>query len=142
MGGLIMTLLTARRHRRVSIALVLVSALLAVPFSALPVSAAAATQLVITSSVPASVKSGQAIAVTVEAQDGTGAVDTGFVGSVSFVTSDGAATISPTSPYTYTVGDAGVKTFSVTLKSFGSQTFKFTSGGLTDSATKTVDVTG
>jgi hypothetical protein len=121
-------------------ALLLVFAMLAALLPA-TVFAAAATKLVITSVVPASATSGQAIVVTVEAQDGTSAIDTGFVGSVTFITSDGAATVSPASVYTYTLADAGTKTFSVTLRSFGTRTFSFHSGALTDTATKSVLVT-
>ena len=97
------------------------------------IAAAAATKLVITSSVPATSMSGQAITVTVEAQDGTNVKNTSYVGTVTFNTSDTSATISPA---TGTAMVAGSITFSVTLRSFGSQTFRFSSGSLADSATQ------
>jgi hypothetical protein len=120
---------------------VLLTALLLVGLLPGAVLGAAATKLVITSVVPASQTSGLAFNVTLQAQDGSSAIDTGFTGAVTFTTSDAAATVSPASPYTYTVGDAGTKTFAVTLKSFGSRTFAFSSGALTPTATQTVTVT-
>ena len=136
-----MTLHSPRSFASHRFGAVLLGSLLLVGLLPGAVLAAAATKLVITSAVPASQPSGQAINVTVEAQDAGGTIDTGFTGTVTFIKSDSAATISPASPYTYTVGDAGTKTFAVTLKSFGSQTFSFSSGALTATATKTVTVT-
>ncbi len=120
---------------------VLLAAFLLVGLLPGAVSAAPATKLVITPAVPASQTSGQVINVTVQAQDGASAIDAGFTGTVMFVTSDGAATVSPASGYTYTAGDAGTKTFAVILRSFGNQTFSFQSSGLTSTPTQTVNVT-
>ena len=101
--------------------------------------AAAATKLVLTSA-PSSDTSGQAMNVTLQAQDSSNHVDTNFSGTVSFSSSDGSAGVSPGTPYTFTNGDNGTKSFSVTLRSFGSQNYTFASSGLSG-ATKTVTVT-
>ncbi|MEA2608724.1 MAG: trimeric autotransporter adhesin, partial [Chloroflexota bacterium] len=100
--------------------------------------AAAATKLVLTSA-PSSEVSGQAMNVTLQAQDSSNNVDTNFTGTVNFSSSDGSASVSPGTPYTFTNGDNGTKTFSVTLRSFGTQSYTFASSGLS-SAIRTITV--
>jgi FG-GAP-like repeat/RTX calcium-binding nonapeptide repeat (4 copies) len=69
---------------------------------------------------PASaVSSGQAFNVTLTAMDPYGNVATGYTGTVHF-SSSAAATLP--ADYTFTVADGGVHTFSVILRSAGSQT--------------------
>lgn len=76
----------------------------------------------------ASAPTGVAQSFTVTAYDQTGAVYPGFTGAVSFSNSDSTAVL-PAS-YTFTGSDAGAHTFSLTLKTAGSQTLTVTSGGL------------
>jgi hypothetical protein len=68
---------------------------------------------------------------TVTAQDAFGNTATNYVGSVHFTSSDGLATL-PVN-YTYVIGDAGIHTFSATLKTAGSQSIT-----ATDTATATI----
>src|SRR5205807_2572748 len=84
------------------------------------VDAAAVTHYLITA--PASGTAGSALSVTVTALDAYGNTDTGYAGTVHFISSDGQAVLP--SNYTFTGGDAGVHTFTsgVTLKMAGSQT--------------------
>src|SRR5258708_29711698 len=56
---------------------------------------------------------------TVTAKDAFNNTALGYVGTVHFTSSDGIAVLP--SDYTFTSGDAGVKTFSATLKTSGSQ---------------------
>jgi len=62
---------------------------------------------------------GGAINVTVTALDATGARASGYTGTVRFASSDAAAAL-PTN-YTFTAGEQGQSTFSVTLNTTGSQ---------------------
>ena len=82
--------------------------------------AGAATQLVVTA--PASATAGQPFDVTVTAEDAYGNVATGYRGTVTFASSDPAATLPV--DYTFTSGDGGNHTFSggVTLSTAGGQT--------------------
>jgi hypothetical protein len=81
------------------------------------VTAAAATHFSITA--PANVSVGVAFSVTVTALDAYGNVATGYLGTIHFTSSDHKA-ILPID-YTFVAGDAGVHTFTVTLKSSGTQ---------------------
>ena len=86
---------------------------------------------------PSSVIAGQSFGgVTVGAYDATNNLVTGYLGHVYFESSDPSATLpfTSSSEYTFTVGDAGVHTFSgFTLNTGGSQTITVTDG--TNSAT-------
>ena len=72
---------------------------------------------------------GDAQTVTVEAQDGSNATDTGYLGTVHFDSTDGAAILP--SDYSFDVGDAGIHVFTnaVTLKSAGAQDVTVTDTG-------------
>ncbi|HKR64303.1 MAG TPA: DUF5689 domain-containing protein, partial [Thermoanaerobaculia bacterium] len=88
---------------------------------------------------PASVTSGVAFNVTVTARDASNSIATGYVGTVHF-TSSSAGTLP--SDYTFTVGDNGTHTFSVTLTTTGSQSITATdtvNGSITGTANTTVN---
>ena len=85
------------------------------------VSAAAASQFVL--STPASAAAGVPFSVTVTARDAFGNTATGFGGVVSITSSDPQATL----PAPATLA-AGVGTFTVTLRTGGNQTVTATSG--------------
>ena len=72
------------------------------------------------SGVPANATAGTSFNVTVTAQTSTNATDTGYVDTVHFTSTDGLAGLP--SNYAFTTADAGVHTFSVTLKTAGNQT--------------------
>ncbi len=82
------------------------------------VSPAAASQFVL-SGLASSVTAGATQTLTVTAEDPYGNVATGYTGTVSFTSSDAAASL-PGS-YTFTTGDAGKHVFSVTFKTAGTQ---------------------
>jgi hypothetical protein len=82
------------------------------------VNPAAASQLVL-SGYPSATTAGTANTFTVTARDPYGNTATGYTGTVSFSSSDPQAALP--SAYTFTAGDAGVHTFSATLKTAGSQ---------------------
>src|SRR5262249_38411315 len=67
---------------------------------------------------------GVAHSVTVTAKDAFGNVASGYAGTVAFTSSDPIAGL-PAS-YTFTAADAGVHTFSATLKRAGTQSFTVT----------------
>ena len=71
---------------------------------------------------PSSVSCNVAFSVTVEAVDAVGNLDSAYRGAIHLTSTDSAALLP--SDYTFTLGDAGQHTFSVTLKSFG--TFSIT----------------
>jgi hypothetical protein len=77
-----------------------------------------ATHLLV--SAPASVTAGTAFTITVSALTADGHVDDQYTGTVHFTSSDGAALLP--ADYTFTKGDLGVHTFTVTLNTTGSQT--------------------
>jgi len=77
---------------------------------------------------------GAAYSVTVTARNSAGGVDTGYLGTVRLTSSDGQAGL-PAS-YTFTAADAGSHTFTVTLKTAGTQ-----SVSATDTATAAVSGT-
>jgi hypothetical protein len=81
------------------------------------VNAAAATMLVL--SAPTTATAGVSVTVTVTAYDAYGNVATGYLGTVSFSSSDASAGLP--ADYTFTAADAGTGTFSVTFATLGSQ---------------------
>ena len=87
--------------------------------------AGTATQLAV--SAPTTETAGGAFSVTVTAKDSAGNVATGYTGTVSFASGDSKAGLPAN--YTFTTGpggDNGVHTFSVTLKTAGTQYVKAT----------------
>jgi DNA/RNA endonuclease G (NUC1) len=82
---------------------------------------------------PANVTNGAAFNVTVTALDASNATATGYTGTVHF-TSSSTGTLP--SDYTFTAGDLGAHTFSVTLTSNGSRTIT-----ATDTVTNTINGT-
>jgi hypothetical protein len=70
-------------------------------------------------SAPKSDTAGTAFSVTVTAQKAVGGVDTSYVGTIHFTSTDAQASL-PAS-YTFTPADAGSHTFSVTLKTAATQ---------------------
>jgi probable HAF family extracellular repeat protein len=84
---------------------------------------AAASRLIISG--PASVSAGTSFSITVTAYDAYGNIATGYLGTVHFNSSDGAA-ILPAN-YSITTADAGVHTFTgLKLKKKGTQTITVT----------------
>ena len=73
---------------------------------------------------PSNVTAGSSFSVTVNAQNASGATDSGYRGTVRFSSSDAQAGL-PGS-YTFTAADAGSHTFVVTLKTAGSQSVTVT----------------
>src|SRR5262249_6661031 len=69
---------------------------------------------------PASVSAGQSFTITLRALDANGNVDPFYTGTVSFYSTDEAALLP--ADYTFTLDDAGEKTFTVTLNTLGNQT--------------------
>jgi hypothetical protein len=86
--------------------------------SGITVTAAAAKILKVTG-FPKSVARGTAASFTVTFLDAYGNLATGYVGTVHFTSSDGAAALPAN--YTFTSADAGVHTFSATLNTTGTQ---------------------
>jgi hypothetical protein len=91
---------------------------LTLTMSNITVNAAAASAFQV--SCPTSTRAGVAQNYTVTARDAYGNRFTGYRGKIHFTSTDGQAGLP--SDYTFTAGDAGVKTFSVVLKTAGSQT--------------------
>jgi len=87
------------------------------------VSPAAASKLGVTG-FPSSVTAGNSGAFTVTALDPYGNVATGYAGTVSFSSSDVQASLPAN--YTFAVGDAGVHSFTATLKTAASQSLTAT----------------
>src|SRR5205085_609453 len=87
------------------------------------VSPAAAASLVVVG-FPSSTTAGVAHTFTVTARDAYGNVATGYTGTVHFASSDTQAVLP--ADYTFTAADAGVHTFSVTLKTAGAQSITAT----------------
>lgn len=94
--------------------------------ASLTVIPAAASQLIL--STPASAKANTAFTTTVTLRDAYGNLATGYSGTVHFSTSDLVAQTLGGMPadYTFTAGDAGFHTFSVTLVTVGGQTITVT----------------
>ena len=91
--------------------------------------------------VPATATAGAPISLTINARDFYGNLATSYTGTVHFTSSDSHASLP--ADYTFTGGDNGTHTFSVTLKTPGSQTItatdavnslSATSGGITVTA--------
>ena len=98
--------------------------------SGITVTAAAAQSLKVTG-FPNPDTAGTANNVTVTAYDPYGNIATGYTGTVHFTSSDGQATLPAN--YTFTAANAGTKTFSVTLKTVGTQSIT-----ATDTATSSI----
>jgi hypothetical protein len=103
--------------------------------SGILVTAAAAAYFTI--SAPAAVNSGSPFSITVTARDAYGNVATGYRGTVHFSSSDRRAGLP--ADYTFTGGDGGVHTFTVTLKTKKSQRITVTDT-VTSSTTGTANV--
>lgn len=99
--------------------------------AAITINAAPATHFAV--SAPASTTAGSAFNATVIALDALNNTVTGYAGTVHFTSSDPQAALP--GDYTFTAGDAGVHTFSATLKTAGTQT-------LTATDTATASITG
>jgi Ca2+-binding RTX toxin-like protein len=82
------------------------------------VNPAAASSLLV-SGFPTSIAAGQSGDLSVTLKDAFGNVATGYRGTVHFTSTDGQATLPAN--YTFTAADSGTHTFSVTLKTAGSQ---------------------
>src|SRR4029077_3524862 len=90
-------------------------------------------------SAPSSGTAGTAFNVTLTAKDAFGNTATGYTGTVHFTSSDGQAVLPAN--YAFTAGDAGIHTFSATLKTAGSRSVTATdtaAGSTTGSATVSV----
>jgi hypothetical protein len=79
---------------------------------------------------------GAVFGVTVTALDAGGNVANDFLGKVTFGSSDARALLP--AAYTFTAADAGVKQFTVTLKTAGEQSLTVTSGGATGADSLTI----
>src|SRR5207253_2685599 len=98
--------------------------------SGITVDPAAASSLVVSGFASPST-AGTASNVTVTAEDAYGNTATGYLGTVRFSSSDTQADLPAN--YTFVAGDAGVQTFSATLKTAGSQVLT-----ATDTVTSTI----
>jgi hypothetical protein len=87
------------------------------------VSPAAASTLIV-SGFPSTTTAGVAHSVTVTAKDAYGNIASGYIGAVHFTSSDAKA-ILPAN-YTFTAADGGVHSFTVTLKTAGTQSITAT----------------
>ena len=93
---------------------------------------AQATRLDLT---PNGVTAGTAFTITVTAFDASDNVDTGYTGIVHFTSTDTGAILP--SDYTFTAGDSGIHTFSVTLVTAGNQTITVTDNAAPTPSTDT-----
>jgi ELWxxDGT repeat protein len=82
---------------------------------------------------PTTITAGVAGNITVTAENADGSTNTGYTGSVQFSSSDGQAGLP--ADYTFQASDAGVHTFSATLKTAGTQSITATDGSITGSDT-------
>ncbi len=82
---------------------------------------------------PSSTMAGASGTFTVTALNADGTTDTGFTGTLHFTSSDGQAAL-PTD-YTFQASDAGMHTFSATLKTAGTQSLTAADGSITGSET-------
>jgi hypothetical protein len=101
----------------------------------------AATKLQVTA--PSSVTAGVLFTITVTGQTSGNGMDCLYTGRITFTSSDGAAVLPAN--YTFTKRDAGSHTFTVTLKTNGSQTVTATdtvTSTITGSASVTVNAPG
>ena len=107
--------------------------------SAFDIASAAASTLTLTG-LSSPVTAGASQNVTVEARDAFGNLAAGYTGTVHFTSSDTKAVLP--SDTSFTSGDAGRKSFPVTLKSVGDQSVTVTdmaNSGLTATASATVE---
>ncbi|MBX7210334.1 MAG: cadherin-like beta sandwich domain-containing protein [Verrucomicrobiaceae bacterium] len=81
------------------------------------------------------VEAGTVSTLVVTAKNAGGAIYTGYTGTVSFTSTDAAAVL-PAS-YTFTPGDAGVKTFTVTLRTAGTHSITVTDAANVVSGSRT-----
>jgi len=86
--------------------------------------------------VPTTTAAGAAFKVTVSALDADGRLATGFTGKITLTSSDAKAVLPL--PYTFTAADFGMKSFTVTLKTAGTQNILVNGGAL--GGTDSVDV--
>jgi Tol biopolymer transport system component len=100
--------------------------------TAISVNPATASTLTVTG-YPSPTTAGVSHSITVTALDAYGNTATGYTGTVHFTSSDGQAALP--ADYTFTAGDAGVHTFSATLKTAGAQS-------LTAADAKTASIMG
>src|SRR5207245_41516 len=96
------------------------------------VGANTATRLVLTGTYPTPTTAGVAQNFTVMAKDPFGNIATGYLGTVALSSTDPQATFAP-SAYLFTSTDAGVHTFSGTLKTVGTQTITVSDGTISGS---------
>jgi hypothetical protein len=85
---------------------------------------------------PDPVTVGNSVSCTVKAQDSTDNTVTSYTGTINISTSDGAASF--TTPYTFTAGDNGVATISITFNTVGLQSVSVSDGPV--SGSDSVDV--
>ncbi|WP_162668352.1 FG-GAP-like repeat-containing protein [Gemmata massiliana] len=103
----------------------------------------AATVSVIQLSAPTVAASGSSFSVTATAKDAYGNIATGYRGTVRFTSSDVLAGLP--SDYTFTAADAGVHTFTITLRTSGTRSINLAdkaTSSVVGSATLTVNATG
>ncbi len=89
---------------------------------------------------PANVAAGSPFSVTVTAKDQNGHVATSYLGTIHFASSDTLAVLPAN--YTFTATDAGVHTFTVTLKIAGTKTLTVTDTLHALTATNSIIVSG
>src|SRR5205823_2992778 len=89
---------------------------------------------------PSPATAGEAHTITVTALDNAGNVLTGYTGTVHFSSSDPQAAL-PTTDYTSTAGDNGTHTFSVTLKTAGTQSLTATDTAAATGTQANIEVT-
>jgi hypothetical protein len=89
-------------------------------------------------SAPSAATAGTPFSVQVTALDANNNTVTGFTGTVHFTSSDGQAGTGLPADYPFTTMDAGSHSFSVTLKTAGSETVSVASGSSTGTATVSV----
>src|SRR5208337_1324705 len=80
---------------------------------------------------PITVTAGASYSLTVTAYNSSGNIATGYTGTVHFTSSDGQAVLPAN--YTFSSGNAGTHTFTVTLKTAGTQSIT-----VTDTSTSTI----
>ncbi len=76
---------------------------------------------------PTAETAGTSFSLTVTAQNSSGATDTGYLGTIQFTSSDVQAGLPAN--FTFTAADDGTYTFTVTLKTAGSQSITATDNG-------------
>lgn len=84
---------------------------------------------------PLTAVAGFAHALRVTARNADGSVDAGFTGTVSFASTDAAATLP--APATYALADAGTRLFRARLRTRGTQSLTASAAGLTPATART-----